>query len=262
MGSLVSAADAGGSAWRCLAGLVGIRLSMARASWAMNAVYALGVPAALVAWGRGEVASVGAELRLFVGAVVLATVVVQLRHVGRRVAFDIGDGAWVLLAANGVGSGRYLAGVVLESLLLGLVPLAATAGIVLLGAVPPPAGPGWAVAYLLGVLSVAPMGILIAVSTRTVHAANMWINLLVILQLTLCPLLYPLSGVPAAIRPWVAWWPPSLVAEAMDASWRSGLPDLAALAALGLWTVGLWTLAWRRLPGAYERAASAAASAA
>jgi ABC-type polysaccharide/polyol phosphate export permease len=227
-----------------LATLARIRL-LARVNLRGAAVdVALGfVVPTVVLWLLAPSVADGGEARLVAGSVVLGAMNLTLRKAGIDVAAEGAFGVQELLATTALGRRGYLVASLVEALALAWIPLAIVpaASLWLDIATLPPAGA--LAAYFLLVIALWGAGVLVADRARSLPVAALYCNLIVMICLAFCPVVYAQERVPAALAPFVRPLPPSLASAELAASLDGAAPTLAATALLAAWALALATLA-------------------
>lgn len=220
--------------------------------WFANLFVGFAFPLLVQAVMATRVAPAG-RTRLLIGNALLGLLMVTLRPSCFLPVFDRLTGRLDLLATTTLTRGGYLAALGLDALGMTLLPLAVLATGVAFLDVPAPASLAWAPVLVGTGLVLAAAGLWLSAFVHSLPSASLAANVVTMIFVAFCPLMYAMDRVPELLAPAVGLLPPTLCVEAVAAGWR-GEP-LGAWRVVGVvaWGVGLGIAAWRGFPWTEDR---------
>lgn len=234
---------------RTVFGLLRLQLVHYRTMLLSLLVYGIALPLGLCWWAVANThGDPGTRLKPLIGASLVSSALILLRLTGQVPVVERVSGACRLLGTTNVTPGAYLAAHGFSAMTLGVVPLFALwVGVMFLPELAP-ASLVWLLPFGLLATGLSASGFLIAHLSRSVPAAALATNLLAVLLVAVCPLLYPADRVPSSIEPVVTWLPPTLAADLIESGWLAKPLDSGDLAVLFVWAVALATASIRWPP--------------
>lgn len=227
-------------------GFFRLRVRLHRQFLAMNLFSGFGLPL-IVQAAFGQQLPPEARTRLLVGNAILGVAMVVMREVSLSLVVERVLGYRDLVATTALDRRGYLLAYAGNSALLAVLPLLFLLVGPWLPGVAPPLSFRWLLPYALVAASFAALGMLLGARAESVPAVSLRANLAVLVTIAFCPVSYPVERVPDVLRPLVTLLPASLGAELLEDGW-AGAPILdGRLLALGLWTLALGVLGWRRV---------------